>query len=230
MRSIDALSVLQTLGFRGINVTLPHKAAVFALADETTERARLAGAANTLTFDGDRILADNTDGYGFVASLVQAAGPDVLSYPTVILGAGGAARGIVGSLLEAGIPDVVLANRTDVRAVDLASTFDDRVSVGPWTNPFGGRSEPVLLVNTTSLGMVGQPPLDLALDDLPDGSVVADIVYTPLETSLLASARRRGLVGVDGLGMLLHQAAPGFERWFGVRPEVDSDLRRAVLA
>ncbi|MEM7643389.1 MAG: shikimate dehydrogenase, partial [Pseudomonadota bacterium] len=228
-RLLETLRLLPSLGFAGLNVTLPHKEAVFALADSATDRARAVGAANTLTFEDGHILADNTDGYGFIAALRQAAGPDAASRPAVVLGAGGAARGIVAALLDAGAPSVRLVNRTGERADALARLFDHRVSTGPWSDPVAETSEPILLVNTTSLGMTGKPPLEIDLNDLKDGSLVYDIVYTPLETPLLAAARRRGLVAVDGLGMLLHQAAPGFERWFGVTPQVDEELRRAVL-
>ncbi|MEM7491209.1 MAG: shikimate dehydrogenase, partial [Pseudomonadota bacterium] len=185
---------------------------------------------NTLTFDGGRILADNTDGFGFVRALSQAAGPEACARPAVVLGAGGAARGIVAALLDAGAPRIGLANRTAGRATALADLYDDRVAPVPWDRPLADLDGPTLLVNTTSLGMTGQPSLDIDLAPLPSGSVVADIVYTPLDTPLLRAARARGLLAVDGLGMLLHQAVPGFKRWFGIRPEVDEALRQAVLA
>ncbi|MEM8823553.1 MAG: shikimate dehydrogenase [Pseudomonadota bacterium] len=226
----ETLNLLPKLGFSGSNVTLPHKEAAFELAHEATDRAKAVGAANTLTFADGRILADNTDGSGFTAALLQSAGPVALSMPTVILGAGGAARGIIAALLDAGVPDIRIANRTEERAETLAALFDDRVRSVDWTEPLDGLVDPSLLVNTTSLGMTGHPGLDIDLNGLLAGSVVSDIVYTPLETPLLAAARTRGLVAVDGLGMLLHQAVPGFERWFGIRPEVDDALRRAVLA
>lgn len=228
-RLVETLRLLPDLGFVGLNVTLPHKEAVFALADSATDRSRAVGAANTLTFKDGRILADNTDGYGFIAALHQAAGVSATSRPAIVLGAGGAARGIVAALLDAGVPNVRLINRTDARAKSLAQLFDSRVTTGTWSDPTEGATEPVLLVNTTSLGMIGHPPLQIELGNLPVTSLVCDIVYTPLETPLLAAARSRGLTAIDGLGMLLHQAAPGFERWFGVTPQVDDALRQAVL-
>lgn len=229
-RLAETLKLLPALGFRGLNVTIPHKEAVFDLADDVTDRARAIGAANTLTFRDGRIHADNTDGYGFIANLRQGA-PDWRPDGTaLILGAGGAARGVVAALLDAGATGVTLANRTQSRAETLADLFDGRVQVRPWTDVERALPDHDLLVNTTSLGMAGQPPLDLDLAGLTPAQTVSDIVYTPLETPLLAAARGQGAVAVDGLGMLLHQAAPGFEAWFGVAPTVDDDLRQAVLA
>jgi shikimate dehydrogenase len=225
----EALRLLPRLGFAGVNVTMPHKVAAFELAHEVTDRARVAGAANTLTFRDGRVAADNTDGLGFVRSLQQAAGRSATDLPVVVLGAGGAARGIVAALVEAGAPSVRIANRTAARAEALAALFDRRVTAAPWDVLSEGEG-PILLVNTTSLGMTGQAPLRFDVDALAPGSVVADIVYDPLDTPLLAAARARSLVAVDGLGMLLHQAVPGFAAWFGVTPEVDAELRRAVLA
>jgi shikimate dehydrogenase len=225
----DALRLLPRLGLRGLNVTIPHKEAAFRLADRVTDRARAVEAANTLTFTDDGLHADNTDGMGFVASLRQGAPDWDPTAPALVLGAGGAARGIVAALLAAGGRVVTVANRTASRARALAALFDDRVGVIPWDDVPAGLADHALLVNTTSLGMIGQPSLSLPLDGLPNGAIVTDIVYTPLETPLLADARGRGLVAVDGLGMLLHQAAPGFARWYGILPEVDDALRQAVL-
>jgi shikimate dehydrogenase len=224
------LSLLPRLGFAGINVTLPHKEAAFAAAHERTARARAVGAANTLTFRDGRILADNTDGYGFVASLRQGAPRRDLTAPAFVLGAGGAARGVIAALLEEGARRVTLSNRTASRADLLASAMGDRVSTVPWAEVGAALPGHGLLVNTTSLGMTGKPPLEVDLAALDGTATVADIVYTPLETPLLAAARRRGNTVVDGLGMLLHQAAPGFATWFGREPEVDDALRAAVLA
>ena len=228
-----ALSLLPQAGFAGVNVTIPHKEAAFALADEITDRARAVGAANTLTFRDGRVMADNTDGHGFVASLdQQAPGWDAGTGSALVLGAGGAARGIVAALLVRGVDRVVLANRDRGRAERLAADLAglpgriDAIKTAAIPDALG---EATLLVNATSLGMVGQPPLDIDLSPLPDAATVTDIVYTPLETPLLAAARARGLRTVDGLGMLLHQAAPGFEAWFGRRPDVDDALRAAVL-
>ncbi|UWQ21987.1 shikimate dehydrogenase [Jannaschia sp. W003] len=220
----DVLRMLPRLGFAGCNVTLPHKEAVLRLAAEATPRARRIGAANTLTFRDGGFEADNTDAYGFTESL-RAGAAWRADRPAVVLGAGGAARGVVDALVEAGVPEVRIANRTRAKAEALAEAFPRCVAVG-WVPPVEGAG---LLVNTTSLGMTGQPALEVPLDGLPADAVVCDIVYTPLETPLLKAARARGNPAVDGLGMLLHQAVPGFERWFGLRPEVDDALRRAVL-
>jgi shikimate dehydrogenase len=231
-RLADGLAALALLGFRGVNVTIPHKEAALRLAHTCSERATRIGAANTLTFTADGwIEADNTDGYGFLANLRQHA-PDwrAEAGPALVLGAGGAARAIVVALLDAGVPELRLANRSRDRAEALATAFGPRVVVRDWDRAERAVSGARTIVNTTALGMAGQPPLALSLDAAPEEALVTDIVYQPLETPLLAAARARGLVTVDGLGMLLHQAVPGFERWFGQRPEVDADLRAAVLA
>lgn len=227
-----ALHCLPRIGFVGVNVTLPHKEHALALADRATPRARRIGAANTLSFlpDGG-IEADNTDGEGFLAGLAQAC-PDWSAPvgPVVVLGAGGAARAIVVALLEAGVPEIRLVNRTAARAEALAAEFGPQVIPHAWQACPAGLAGATLVVNTTSLGMTGRPELTLPLDGLSPTAVVSDIVYTPLETRLLRDAAARGNPTVDGLGMLLHQALPGFERWFGRRPEVDTAARAAVLA
>lgn len=218
-------------GFVGGNVTIPHKEAAFRLVDDVIGAARTVGAVNTLSLAGGRLQGDSTDGYGFLASLDQALGTGwgEDAREAVVLGAGGAARAIVGALLERGMR-VAVANRTLARAEDLVGLDPSRVTALPWEDLQGGLGRADLLVNTTSLGMTGQPALALDLAPLPAGAVVADIVYVPLETPLLAAARARGLRAVDGLGMLLHQAVPGFERWFGVRPEVTPALRARIVA
>ena len=228
----DALNSLKMLGFVGANVTIPHKETVLRYADHVTDRATLIGAANTLIFTQDgKLHADNTDGYGFLENLRQGApGWRASEGPALVLGAGGAARAILVSLLDAGVPDVILTNRTRVKAESLADDFGKRVRVVDWHMIGDVLPSAATLVNTTSLGMVGQPELRLPLEGLHSGQVVTDIVYTPLETGLLRAAREVGCVTVDGLGMLLHQAVPGFERWFGHRPSVDDALRSAVLA
>jgi shikimate dehydrogenase len=224
-RLAEAVRGLLAAGFRGANVTLPHKEAALSLCDEVEESARRAGAVNTLRFEGGRILGSNTDGWGFLESLrEQAPGFDPRSGPAVVLGAGGAARAIAAALQDAGCPRIVLVNRTRPRAEALAAALGGAVEVADHP-PL---AEAALLVNTTSLGMVGQPPLEIDLAPLPAAAVVADIVYVPLQTPLLAAARARGLVAVDGLGMLLHQARPGFAAWFGVMPQVDAELRAFV--
>jgi shikimate dehydrogenase len=226
-----ALAILPRLGFRGVNVTLPHKEAALAGAAEASERAIRIGAANTLIFlPGGGYRADNTDGEGFIANLRQNA-PDWSAGqgPAVVLGAGGAARAVIDALLAEGAPAIRLANRTRARAEGVAADFGPRVEVIEWTEAASALDGAMTIVNTTSLGLEGQPPLDLDLAAAPAAALVTDIVYQPLETPFLARARRRGLRTVDGLGMLLHQAVPGFEAWFGRRPVVDDALRAAVL-
>ncbi len=227
----EGLRALRTVGFVGANVTVPHKEAALALASEITPRAARVGAANTLTFLPDGGLhADNTDVHGFLANLRQGApGWSATAGPALVLGAGGAARAIVAGLIEEGCPEVRIANRTRDRADRLADHFAGRLTVVDWGFASAAMDGARTIVNTTVLGMAGQADLDVQLDAAPADAVVNDIVYVPLETPLLRAARRRGLTAVDGLGMLLHQAAPGFERWFGTKPAVDEDLRRAVL-
>ena len=227
----DGLRALARLGFRGCNVTLPHKEAALALAAEATDLAREIGSANTLTFREDGgFLADNTDAYGFVANLRQSA-PHwrAEAGPALVLGAGGAARAVIAGLLAERVPEIRLANRTRARAEDLQAHFGPRVGVVDWEAAPDAAAGAATIVNTTSLGMEGQPPLGFGFHAAPPGALATDIVYRPLDTAFLVDARRRGLTTVDGLGMLLHQAVPGFERWFGRRPEVDAELRAAVL-
>ncbi|PWE33564.1 shikimate dehydrogenase [Maritimibacter sp. 55A14] len=227
----QALQALPRLGFRGVNITIPHKEAALELANAVSDRAALIGAANTLIFRSDgTIQADNTDGYGFLANLKQSA-PHwrADAGPAVVLGAGGAARAVVSALLGDGAPEIVLANRTRARSDMLREHFGARVRVVEWTQVGSHMEGAATLVNTTSLGMTGKPELNVKLDRLPQTALVTDIVYAPLRTALLERAADRGNPTVDGLGMLLHQAVPGFEAWFGVRPEVDDELRAAVL-
>ncbi len=227
----QALRAMPRMGFVGANVTIPHKEAALALADHVTEAARVIGAANTLSFTARGIEADNTDGYGFLANLRAGApgwrGPEG---PALVLGAGGAARAVLVALAEAGVPEIRLANRTLARAEALAEAIDAPIVVVPWEERATAADGAGLVVNTTALGMTGQPELDFPPGALRADMVVTDIVYTPLETALLRDARAQGCVVVDGLGMLLHQAVPGFERWFGRRPQVNAALRAAVLA
>lgn len=227
----DVLRALPRMGFVGANVTIPHKEAALALADTVSDVAARIGAANTLSFDAEgRCHADNTDGYGFMANLAQnAPGWRADVAPALLLGAGGAARAIIVALLDTGCPEIRLSNRTAARAEALAAEFGPRVMVVEWDKRAQGLGDLGLLANTTSLGMAGQPALEMPLEGISAGALVTDIVYTPLQTDLLARARARGLRVVDGLGMLLHQAVPGFARWFGQRPEVTEELRAAVL-
>ncbi|MFV0243862.1 MAG: shikimate dehydrogenase [Qingshengfaniella sp.] len=230
----DLEMVLQALpraGFVGVNITVPHKEAVLDLADNVTSVARRIGAANTLTFRPDgRIHADNTDAFGFSQSLRQAV-PDwkPKAGPVTVFGAGGAARAVLVALIDKGVPDIRLLNRTRERAEALARHIGGPITVHDWDDAPAMVADSDMVVNTTSLGMVGQPPFPDILTTLRPGTIATDIVYTPLETPFLLAAARQGARTVDGLGMLLHQAVPGFERWFGALPEVDAATRAAAL-
>ena len=225
------LSALPKAGFVGVNITVPHKVAALALSDRITDRATLIGAANTLTFrDDGSILADNTDGVGFIENLRQGApGWRADNGPIAVLGAGGAARAVLAALLEAGAEKIFLTNRTRPKAESLRSAFGSRIEVVDWVQAGNMIEEASTVVNTTSLGMDGGPEFRVPLDGLRRGAVVTDLVYTPLKTPLLKAADEAGCITVGGLGMLLHQAAPAFGRWFRVRPEVDVELRAALL-
>jgi shikimate dehydrogenase len=226
------LGSLKARGYAGANVTLPHKEEALRLAAFADEAARAIGAANTLWLDGEGTLhASNSDAYGFTTNLsAEAPQWNKGRRPVLVLGAGGAARAILHGLIARGASRILLANRTRDRAETLADAFGPTVDVIDWKD----RNRPLagcgLLVNATSLGMTGKGRLDINLEALPSDAVVADIVYSPLETELHAAARARGNRVVDGLGMLLHQAVPGFERWFGVRPEVTAELKAHVAA
>ena len=227
----EALRLLPRMGFVGVNVTIPHKLSALSLADQVTDRAALIGAANTLTFRTDgTIFADNTDGFGFIEN-IRAKYPDwsAKDGPAVILGAGGAARAALAALIEAGAPEIRLANRTRARAEALRTEFGGRVTVAEWVQAGNLIDGAATVVNCSALGMTGKPELKVPLDGLSKSALVTDMVYSPLRTRLLAEAEDRGCRTVDGLGMLLHQAVPGFERWFGVRPEVDDETRNLVL-
>lgn len=227
-------AVLRTLpkaGYVGVNITIPHKEKAMEIADLITDRAILIGAANTLIFRKDgKIHADNTDGYGFVKNLQSAScGWQPGAGPAAVLGAGGAARAVIAALLDAGVPEILLANRTRVRADALQQEFGKRIRVFDWVQAGNMLDHAYTVVNTTSLGMIGHQPLRVPLDGLQKGAVVTDLVYAPLKTKFLEVAEDMGCHTVDGLGMLLHQAVPGFERWFGARPTVDSATRAAAL-
>jgi shikimate dehydrogenase len=227
----QALVMLPKLGFVGVNVTIPHKEAALKLAHVVSDRAALIGAANTLIFLKDgKIYADNTDGVGFMSNLHQLA-PKWQAHhgPAALFGAGGAARAVIAALIEAGIPEIRIANRTRLRADVLQADFGARVVVYDWLRAGDMLQGATLVINATSLGMMGKPDLRLPLDQLEVGAVATDLVYTPLMTPFLIEAQSRGAHIVDGLGMLLHQGAPGFERWFGQRPQVDDATRSAVL-
>lgn len=227
----DVLRAMPRMGFVGANVTIPHKVAALQLCDLVTDRAALIGAVNTLIFrDDGKLHGDNTDGYGFLANIRQHV-PDwrPADGPAVVFGAGGASRAVIVALLDAGVPEIRLTNRSAPRAHDLARDFGARIVVTEWSKAGTMLAGARTVVNTTSLGMQGQPEFRVPLDALEPGALVTDLVYTPLETGLLQQARAAGCRTVDGLGMLLHQAVPGFERWFGQRPEVDDALRAALL-
>lgn len=217
--------------FTGGNVTVPHKEAMLPLIDEVSEAARAIGAVNTLWREGARICGDNTDVSGFLAHLdAETPGWDERVGTVLVLGAGGAARGIAFGLKARGVGRIILVNRSRARADELAAALGAPLEAADWAqrNDLVGQAD--LIVNTTALGMDGQPELDLDLTRLRPGTIVDDIVYVPLMTPLLLDAERRGGVPVDGLGMLLHQAVPGFARWFGVTPAVTPALRERLEA
>lgn len=225
-----ALRALAPLGFAGVNLTIPLKELALTIVDRIDPLAKSIGAVNCVVVGSDGALEGyNYDAFGFIASLrEQAPRWRADSGPCALLGAGGASRAIIAGLLAEGAPEILLANRTLERAQALAGEFGAKVKPVTWDQreeALGGAS---LLVNCTSMGMVGQPQLEIALDDLPRGAIVTDIVYAPLETPLLARARARGNVAVDGLGMLLHQARPAFEKWFGILPDVTPALRKVI--
>lgn len=225
------LRCLPSMGFVGVNVTVPHKEAALAVVDEVEPLAARIGAVNTVVATADgRLQGRNTDAFGFIENL-RAADPAwrPAAGPAVVVGAGGAARAVCVALIDAGVPELRLVNRTLERAQALAADFGGPIAAVAWAQRSECLRGAALLVNTTTLGMSGSPPLDVDLSELPGTAVVNDIVYTPLETPLLAAARQRGLRVVDGLGMLLHQARPAFAAWFGVLPEVTSEVREIVL-
>jgi len=224
-----ALRVLPALGFAGVNLTVPHKEAALAVVDRVDDLARRIGAVNTVVVAADGSLdGTNTDAFGFIANLRAGAPGWEPSRPAVVLGAGGAARAVCVGLADAGVAEIRLANRTESRAARVADELTGIQTVA-WEARTKALDGVGLLVNTTTLGMTGAAPLDIALDALPGAAVVTDIVYAPLETPLLAAARARGNTCVDGLGMLLHQARPGFAAWFGHEPDVTEALRAFVL-
>jgi shikimate dehydrogenase len=218
-------------GFAGANVTLPHKQTAFELCDIRTGAAARLKVVNTLWIEAGKLCGDNTDAAAFACALDQDAPEwDINSRKAVVIGAGGAARAIVYSLKQRGMKRIYLINRSRERALELASDFGASIEVGDFPVLPGALPGANLLVNTTSLGMRGQPPLAIDLAPLPADAVVSDIVYVPLETELIRAAKARGLRAVSGVGMLLHQAVPGFERWFGIKPCVTPELRGVVEA
>jgi shikimate dehydrogenase len=227
----DAIRMLPALGIRGMNVTVPNKEEAYKAMDKVDRWAERLKAVNTIVVRDGILHGANTDAYGFLESLREAL-PDwrADAGPVVVLGAGGAARAIVAGLQDEGAPEIRVANRTPERSAALRDEFGKPVRPVLWEQRADTLGDAALLVNTTSLGMEGQPPLEIDLSKLPGTAVVYDIVYAPLETRLLAAARARGNPAIDGLGMLLHQARPGFREWFGTDPAVDQALRDHVLA
>ena len=227
-----ALSGLAALGFKGCNVTIPHKVEVLKQVDDVDANARRVGAVNTVVVQPDGSLKGmNTDGFGYIQSLLDAhAGWRADAGPAVVLGAGGAARAVVLALCDHGAKEIRLINRTPDKAVALATEFGRPVKAVAWDQRHAALQNAALLVNTTSQGMYGNAPLDIDLSALPLNALVSDIIYVPLETPLLIAARARGNPTVGGLGMLLNQARPAFEAWFGVLPDVTPELRRLVEA
>jgi shikimate dehydrogenase len=224
------LQSLRANGYVGCNVTVPHKAAAFSAADEREDSAKAVSAANTLWLSDGKLVAANTDTYGYMTNLSQQApGWDRRDAPVSILGAGGAARAVVFGFLDAGVSEIRVFNRTRARAETLAQQFGSCVKVFDWSQREAGSRDSAVLVNTTTIGMNGAGTLDLDLAGFDPECVVSDIVYVPLETELLRKAKSQGLRTVDGLGMLLHQGVPGFEKWFGVRPEVTDELRNLIV-
>jgi shikimate dehydrogenase len=228
----QVLATMPRMGFVGCNVTIPHKESVLGLADLVTDRAALIGAANTLIFRPEgKIHADNTDGFGFIQNLRQHAPEwEPTVGPAAIFGAGGAARAVVASLLDAGVPQIRITNRTRSRAETLRAEFGSRLVVHDWNDAVALLDGAATVVNSTSLGMSTRADLKLPPGSLRPGMVVTDLVYAPLRTGFLIQAEEAGCITVDGLGMLIWQAVPGFERWFGTRPEVNDDVRQAILA
>ena len=228
----NSIRALSGLGFVGANVTIPYKEKVLKIADKISDRAAIIGAANTLTFLQDgTIYADNTDGYGFLQNIKckyndWSAGEGT----SVVFGAGGASRAILGALIEDGANEVILANRTRSRADQLRSDFGAKIKVVDWMKVQNYLSDASTVINATSLGMEGKAELPIPLQGLKKNTLVTDIVYTPLNTPLLENAAKRGCRTVDGLGMLIHQAIPGFERWFGMKPDVSENLRKLLIS
>jgi shikimate dehydrogenase len=227
-----ALRALPALGFSGCNLTIPHKVEALTIVDEVSEAGRRIGAVNCIVVKPDGSLSGvNNDGFGFIENIVERA-PNwrVDAGPIVVIGAGGGARAAIVTLLDRGAKEIRLVNRSVDRATTLQRQIGGPIELIPWADRHRALHGAATVVNTTSQGMVGQPALDLSLDQLSTSALVTDIVYTPLETPLLAAARRRGNPTVDGLGMLLHQARPAFKAWFGVLPEVTPELRQMIEA
>ena len=231
-RLTDAIRGLPALGFRGCNLTMPHKQMAMTMVDSLTDTAKRIGAVNCIVVGDDgKMSGTNNDGNGYVLSVqevVPSWKPDI--GPIAILGAGGAARAIIVAMLERGAKEIRLINRTYEKAEQLAKDFGAAIKPMRWEKRAGAIADVALLTNATNQGMTGKPPLDISLDKLSKQTIVSDLIYVPPETPFLAAARGRGNVTVNGLGMLLHQARPAFQAWFGAMPEITQDLRDAIMA
>ena len=225
------LKTLPKMGFSGVNVTVPHKESVLKIANEITQSASQIGSANTLTFlPCGGFKADNTDGYGFLKNLEENESMwDPLNAKVFIIGAGGASRAVISALLNSGVSKIVITNRTHERANELKEYFDRKIDVIKWNEKEQFLGEINTLVNTTTLGMLGCENLDLPLSSINKGTIVLDLVYNPIKTTLLQNAEKQGCKIIDGLGMLLHQATPGFKEWFGVEPKITNEIRKRIL-
>ena len=228
----QALRALPVLGIAGCNLTIPHKVDAMSIVDHVDALGQRIGAVNTIVVNADGTLSGrNTDAFGFIQSLYEAGSPwQPASGPACVVGAGGAARAVVVGLLDAGVPEIRLTNRSDGKATEMAGEFGDKVKAVAWSERHACLEGCALLVNTTNQGMHGQPALDLRLDALPVTALVSDIVYVPMETPLLTAAAARGNPTVNGLGMLLHQARPAFEAWFGTMPSISPELLQKIKA
>lgn len=229
---VETLRILPRIGFRGVNITVPHKEAALEAMDEVEPLARTIGAVNTVIVRADgTLLGRNTDAFGFLENLREGAPHWHAPHkPALVIGAGGAARAICVALLDAGVPEIYLVNRTAQRAKELAEKLGEEVIAVRWDDHGAAMARASLVVNATTLGMKGEPEIILDLSKLPRSAIVTDIVYNPLETPLLAAAKKRGNAVVDGLGMLIYQARPGFEAWFGTAPEPTTELREYLIA
>lgn len=217
--------------YAGFNVTIPHKIAIMEYCESIDDAAKAIGAVNTIVIKDGKLHGYNTDAFGFIANIKQNAPDfDFTKGSAVVLGAGGAARAIVKGLIDEGVPEIILTNRTREKADAIKDALSpDKINVCAWEDRNDVLAKANLLINASSLGMEGQPALEISLDDLPSDALVTDIVYSPLETPLLTAAKQRGNKSVTGIGMLLHQARPAFEKWYGVLPEVDEELGALIL-
>ena len=226
-----AIRGLSALGLAGCNITLPHKVKAMALMDHLTPMAQRVGAINCIVVQADGSLhGHNNDGYGYLQSIRDEKSDwRADAGPITLLGAGGAARAVIMALIDAGAKEIRLLNRTRDKAQELAALNPTVVKVHDWSERHAALAAAAMLINTTNQGMYDQPPLDLVLDDLPGTALVSDLIYVPLETPLIKAAKARGHVAINGLGMLLNQAVPAFEAWFGIKPVIDAALRQKIL-